>query len=79
MRQRCFILVVFSMRHWKRRAHVFIITHITNFIDITFLFSIFNYFRMLSVESNLEPRCVVMLIGHAFILLGSDSSSVSVI
>ena len=63
-----FYFSCFSMCHWKRCAHVFIITHVINIIDITFLFSNFNYFRMLSVVSRLEPRCVVMQIGHAFIL-----------
>ena len=61
----------FSMCHWKRCANVFIIAHIihTPYItDITFLFSNFNYFRILSVVFNLEPRCVVKQIGHAFIL-----------
>ena len=56
-----------SMCHWKRCAHVFIITHIINVLDITLLFSIFDYFRILSIVSNLEPMCVVMQIGHAFI------------
>ena len=58
---------------------VFIIIHIIYINDITFLFSIFNLFRTLSVVSNLEPRCVAKQIGHIFILYGSDSSLVSVI
>ena len=59
----------FSYCHLKRSVHVFIITHILYIIDITFLFSFFDYFRMiLNVVSNLEPRCVVKQIGHAFIL-----------
>ena len=28
----------------------------------------FNYFRIFSAVSKLEPRCVVMQIGHGFIL-----------
>ena len=63
-----FYFSCFSMCHKNRCAHVFIITHMINIIDITFYFHFFYYFRILSVVSNLEPRCVVMLIGHLFIL-----------
>ena len=44
----------FNMCDWKRYVHVFIIAHIINLIGITFLFSIFKYFRILSVVSNLD-------------------------